>query len=334
MSRVVFLMDKVMRRFGLSGKSVIPLVSGTACAIPAVMASRNINDWKERLITILVTPLTTCSARLPVYAIIIALVVPDDRVVGFIGLQGLVLTGLYILGFAMAVFGSVVLNKVLKIKSKNFFIIEMPTYKWPSFKNIGLDVYEKTKSFVIGAGKIILALSIVLWFLASNGSEAYKSADEFISSTYSESDGDYEEILASYKLEKSYIGQIGKAIEPVIQPLGYDWKMGIAIVSSFAAREVFVSTLATIYSVGNSDEDVATIKERMAAEVNPETGESRFNFATGLSIMLFYAFAMQCMGTLAVVKKETKSWYWPLMQFVFMGLLAYLSAFMAYQLLS
>ncbi|MGB0776792.1 MAG: ferrous iron transport protein B [Flavobacteriaceae bacterium] len=333
MSRVVFLMDKVMRKFGMSGKSVIPLVSGTACAIPAVMASRNINDWKERLITILVTPLTTCSARLPVYAILIALVIPDIRVGGVFGLQGLVLTGLYVLGFLMAIIGAIILNKALKIKSKNFFIIEMPTYKWPSIKNLGFEVYEKTKSFVLGAGKIILALSIVLWFLASNGSTEYQQADVDFPEIYSGT-GDFDQELSSYKLEKSYVGQMGKGIEPVLEPLGYDWKIGIAIVTSFAAREVFVSTLATIYSVGDSDDEVATIKDRMMDEVNPETGTSRFNLATGMSLMLFYAFAMQCMGTLAVVKKETKSWYWPITQFIVMGLLAYVSALIAYQILS
>lgn len=337
MSRVVFLMDKIMRKFGMSGKSVIPLVSGTACAIPAIMASRNINDWKERLITILVTPLTTCSARLPVYAIIISLVVPDTRVLGVFGLQGVVLTGLYILGFFTAIVGAVILNKTLKIKSKNFFIIEMPTYKWPSFKNIGIEVYEKTKAFVLGAGKIILALSIVLWFLASNGSTEYQNAESHISQEYQGvnlSEDEYQELVASYKLESSYIGKIGKGIEPVLRPLGYDWKIGIAIVSSFAAREVFVSTLATIYSVGSGDDEVATIKERMAEEVNPDTGEKVFDLPTGMSLLIFYAFAMQCMGTFAVVKKETKSWYWPVTQFVAMGLLAYVSAFITYQIFS
>jgi ferrous iron transport protein B len=330
MSRVVFLMDKVMNKFGLSGKSIIPLVSGTACAIPAIMASRNISDWKERLITILVTPLTTCSARLPVYAIIIALVIPNERIFGVFGLQGLVLTGLYVIGFLMAILGAIILNKTLKIKSDKFFIIEMPSYKLPSFKNIGFDVYEKTKAFIFGAGKIILALSILLWFLASNGGDNFDNAETIVQSKFQDNSPEYEEELASYKLENSYIGKIGKGIEPVIEPLGYDWKIGIAIVTSFAAREVFVSTLATIYNVGSGDSEVATIKERMSQEVHADTGKKVFDLATGMSLMIFYAFAMQCMGTLAVVKKETKSWYWPVAQFVMMSILAYFSAWITY----
>lgn len=334
MSRVVFLMDKIMRRYGMSGKSVIPLISGTACAIPAIMATRNIAGWKDRLITILVTPFTTCSARLPVYAIIIALIIPETRVFGLFSLQGLVLMALYILGFAAALLAAYVLNKVLKVESKTFFIVEMPNYKLPSVKNIFFEVVEKTKAFVLGAGKIILAISIVLWFLASNGNKDFKNATQQVTEQFSES-GISEEALdqkiASYKLEHSYIGVMGKMIEPAIAPLGYDWKIGIALISSFAAREVFVGTLSTIYSVGSDDE--GTIKQRMAAEINPVTQKKRFNFPAGMSLMVFYAFAMQCMGTLAIVKKETKSWKWPMLQLVGMGLLAYVSAFITFVLL-
>ncbi len=334
MSRVVFLMDKIMRRYGMSGKSVIPLISGTACAIPAIMATRNIAGWKDRLITILVTPFTTCSARLPVYAIIIALIIPETRVFGLFSLQGLVLMALYILGFAAALLAAYVLNKVLKVESKTFFIVEMPNYKLPSVKNIFFEVVEKTKAFVLGAGKIILAISIVLWFLASNGNKDFKNATQQVTEQFSES-GISEETLdqkiASYKLEHSYIGVMGKMIEPAIAPLGYDWKIGIALISSFAAREVFVGTLSTIYSVGSDDE--GTIKQRMAAEINPVTQKKRFNFPAGMSLMVFYAFAMQCMGTLAIVKKETKSWKWPMLQLIGMGLLAYVSAFITFVLL-
>ena len=336
MSRVVFLMDKVMRKFGLSGKSVVPLISGTACAIPAIMATRNIENWKERLITILVTPFTTCSARLPVYAIIIALVIPDNRVFGFLNMQGMTLMLLYLLGFGMAIFSAYILNKILKIKGKTYFVVEMPNYKLPLFKNVGINVIEKTKAFIFGAGKIILAISIVLWFLASYGpGEKFNNAEKIVAENTMQNplpESEFENAVASQKLENSYIGIMGKAIEPAISPLGYDWKIGIAIISSFAAREVFVGTLATIYSVGGSDNEV-TIKNKMAAEINPVTGEKIFNFASGISLLLFYAFAMQCASTLAITKKETNSWKWPAGQLIFMSGFAYIVALIAYQIL-
>jgi len=336
MSRVVFLMDKLMRKFGLSGKSVVPLISGTACAIPAIMATRNIENWKERLITILVTPFTTCSARLPVYAIIIALVIPDTRVFGVFNLQGLTLMLLYLLGFGMAIFSAYVLNKILKIKGKTFFVVEMPNYKLPMFKNVAINVIEKTRSFIFGAGKIILAISIVLWFLASYGpGKKFNDAEAIITAENTNSTLsklEFNDKVAAYKLENSYIGIMGKAIEPAISPLGYDWKIGIAIISSFAAREVFVGTLATIYSVGDNDND-NTIKNKMGAEIDPETGAKIFNFATGISLLLFYAFAMQCASTLAITKKETNTWKWPLAQLVFMSGLAYIVALIAFQIL-
>jgi ferrous iron transport protein B len=376
MSRVVFLMDRIMRPFGLSGKSVVPLISGTACAIPAVMATRNIENWKERLITILVTPFVTCSARLPVYLIIIALVIPEGRIIG-LSYQALTLTLLYLIGFGAAIGSAMILNKVLKIKSRSFFMVEMPSYKMPLLKNVAYTVVEKTKSFVYGAGKIILAISIVLWFLGSNGySSNFRDADKIISERI-ENEGltgyntasiqnelnEYETYLkdslnqlntatlrdslkqkeltlfqkarkqeiAGFKLENSYIGYIGKAIEPAVAPLGYDWKIGIAVLTSFAAREVFVGTLATIYSVGNDEED--TIKHRMASEINPVTKKPLFDLASGISLLLFYAFAMQCMSTLAIVKRETNSWRWPLAQLVLMSVFAYIVALIAYQVL-
>ncbi|MFV8364046.1 ferrous iron transport protein B [Flavobacterium sp. ZT3P35] len=336
MSRVVFLMDKIMRKFGLSGKSVVPLISGTACAIPAIMATRNIENWKERLITILVTPFTTCSARLPVYAIIIALVIPDERLFGFLNMQGMTLMLLYLLGFGMAIFSAYILNKILKIKGKTYFVVEMPNYKLPLFKNVGINVIEKTKAFIFGAGKIILAISIVLWFLASYGpGEKFNDAEKIITEKTINNplpQAEFENAVASQKLENSYIGIMGKAIEPAISPLGYDWKIGIAIISSFAAREVFVGTLATIYSVGGSDNEI-TIKNKMAAEINPLTGEKIFNFASGISLLLFYAFAMQCASTLAVTKKETNSWKWPVGQLIFMSGFAYVVALITYQML-
>jgi ferrous iron transport protein B len=338
MSRVVFLMDKIMRKFGLSGKSIVPLISGTACAIPAIMGARNIENWKERLITILVTPFTTCSARLPVYAILIALIIPDTKVLGFMSLQGLTLMILYLLGFGMAIFSAYILNRILKIKSKSYFVVEMPGYKVPMLKNVGINVIEKTKAFVFGAGKIILAISIILWFLGSHGPKKdFDNAEKIVKEQLIASNQKFnqkmlDDDISSYKLEHSYIGIIGKSIEPVIKPLGYDWKIGIAVVSSFAAREVFVGTLATIYSVGSHSDEQDTIKNRMEAEVHSD-GTKIFNFPTGISLLLFYAFAMQCVSTLAIVKKETNSWKWPIIQLVVMSGFAYLTAFIAYQLL-
>lgn len=373
MSRVVFLMDRVMRPFGLSGKSIVPLISGTACAIPAVMATRTIEDWKERLITILVIPFTTCSARLPVYLIIIGLVIPEGTFLG-LSYRALTLMLLYLIGFVAAILGAMVLNKVLKLKKRHFFVIEMPNYKLPLLKNVAITVGEKTKSFVFGAGKIILAISIVLWFLGSNGlSDNFKQADRVVAEKIAQEGFTpfnqanilsgvqdaaiaYDSLgitmeksqwlalekerleatalnqeIASFKLENSYMGYLGKAITPIVAPLGYDWKIGIAVLTSFAAREVFVGTLATIYAVGTDEVD--TIQNRMAAETNPRTKGKLFNLASGVSLMLFYAFAMQCMSTLAVVKRETNSWYWPSIQFAFMSGLAYLVALIAYQIL-
>ncbi|WP_291864597.1 ferrous iron transport protein B [Maribacter sp.] len=380
MSRVVFLTDRIMRPFGLSGKSIVPLISGTACAIPAVMATRTIENWKERLITILVTPFTTCSARLPVYLIIISLVIPEGRFLG-LSYQALTLMLLYLLGFGAAIVSAMILNKILKIKSRSFFVVEMPNYKLPLFKNVAYTVWEKTKSFVFGAGKIILAISIIIWFLGSYGvSDNYKNAETIIESKIEEHGlSSFNQLsvtedlaiykaellqspaktifqqkpevlndslllkethlieqaknqeIASFKLENSYMGYLGKAITPIVEPLGYDWKIGIAVLTSFAAREVFVGTLATIYSVGSDEED--TIKNRMAAEINPATKKPLFNLASGISLLLFYAFAMQCMSTLAVVKRETNTWKWPAGQLVFMTIFAYIVALAAYQIL-
>ena len=332
MSRVVFLMDRGLRRFGLNGKSVIPLISGTACAIPAVMATRNIENWKERLITILVTPFTTCSARLPVYAILIALVIPEGSFIG-LNYQGLMLMFLYLVGFGMALLSAWILSKTLKIRYKSYFVVEMPNYKLPLLKNVGITVWEKTRSFVTEAGKIILAISILLWVMASYGpGKNFEEAEQIVAANHTELEGEtLSNKVNAYRLEHSYIGILGKSIEPVITPLGYDWKIGIALISSFAAREVFVGTLSTIYSVESDAEE--TIKNRMASEVRTD-GKPLFNLASGISLMLFYAFAMQCMSTLAIVKKETNSWKWPMIQLFGMSILAYVIAFSTYQILA
>jgi len=333
MSRVVFLMDKIMRKFGLSGKSVVPLISGTACAIPAIMATRNMENWKERLITILVTPFTTCSARLPVYAVIVGLVISNEQSFMGINNQAIVLMMLYILGFVSAIVSAYILNKILKIKSTSEFVIEMPNYKLPLLKNIGLHVLEKTKAFVFEAGKIILAISILLWGLASFGpGNDFKNAATIVAKNNANlNTTELNAKIASFKLEHSYVGKFGKFIEPAIRPLGYDWKMGIGLITSFAAREVFVGTLATIYSVGVDDE--TSLMDKMRSEKRADGITPVFTFATGISLLLFYAFAMQCMSTIAIVKRETNGWKWPLIQMFVMSTFAYFVAFIAYQIL-
>ncbi|PZR40975.1 MAG: ferrous iron transport protein B [Azospira oryzae] len=337
MARVVFLMDKIMRKVGLNGKSVVPLISGLACAIPAIMATRTIESWKDRLITIFVTPFMSCSARLPVYAILVALIVPEERHFGIFNMQGIVLMGLYLLGFTAAMCSALVMKFIIKAKERSLLIMEMPTYRSPKWSNVGLTIIEKTKSFVFEAGKVILAISIVLWVLASYGpgdklQNAEKNVLESVANQRLTEEG-LENRIAAYKLEHSYAGIIGKSIEPAIRPLGYDWKIGIALITSFAAREVFVGTLATIYSLGGT-EDETTVKERLRTEINPETGEPRYTPAVGFSLLVFYTFAMQCMSTLAVVKRETKGWKWPMIQLAYMTGLAYLSAFIVFQSLS
>jgi ferrous iron transport protein B len=337
MARVVFLMDKIMRKFGLNGKSVVPLISGLACAIPAIMATRTIENWKERLITIFVTPFMSCSARLPVFTILVALIIPENKLFGFFNYQGLVLMSLYLLGFVAAMFSAFVMKLLLKTKEKSYLIMEMPTYRRPKWANVGYTVVEKTKAFVFEAGKIILAISVILWVLASYGpGDKMQQAEEVVRSESREQQVTEQELearISSYKLEHSYAGIMGKTLEPVIKPLGYDWKIGIALVTSFAAREVFVSTIATIYSLGGTD-DEQTIKGRLKSEINPETGGPRYTPAVGFSLLVFYTLAMQCMSTLAIVKRETKGWTWPLIQLAYMTILAYVSAFIIFQILS
>lgn len=339
MARVVFLMDKLMRKFGLNGKSVVPLMSGVACAIPAVMSTRTIDNWKERTITIFITPLMSCSARLPVFTILIALVVPEESAFGIFNLQGVALMGLYLLGFAAALISAVVLKFLINAREKSYLIMELPTYRWPKWSNVGYTIMEKTKAFVFEAGKVILAISIVLWVLASYGpgNDMANAHENVIRETGNLrlTEEALQDKVAAYKLEHSYAGVIGKAIEPLIKPLGYDWKIGIALITSFAAREVFVGTMATIYSIGSVDEeDSTTIKTRMKSEINPETGGPRFTPAVGFSLLIFYTFAMQCMSTLAVVYRETKGFKWPLLQLGYMTVLAYFSAFVVFQILS
>lgn len=336
MSRVVFLMDKIMRKFGLNGKSVVPLISGVACAIPAIMATRTIGNWKERLTTIFVTPLMSCSARLPVYTILIALVVPENYLFGFLNLQALTLMGLYVLGFVMSIISALLVNMFVKAQEKGYFMMELPLYKLPRWKNVGITIYEKSSAFALEAGKIILAISIILWVAASYGpGDKLKNAEQYVSAAHEGkalSDQEFEAKVDAFKLENSFAGIFGKALEPAIKPLGFDWKIGIALVTSFAAREVFVGTMATIYSIGSEEE--STIKSRMGAEINPDTGGPMYTPAVAFSLLVFYAFAMQCMSTLAIVKKETNSWRWPILQLVYMTGLAYVSSLIVYNIIS
>ena len=337
MSRVVFLMDKIMQKFGLSGKSVVPLISGVACAIPAIMATRNIESWKERLITILVTPFMTCAARLPVYLIIVALVIPNEKIFGF-NYQAIALMSLYIIGFLAAVGSAYILNSILNIKSRSVLVMEMPNYKIPLIKDVLYTIVEKTKTFIVEAGKIILAISVILWFLATNGvGDRFDNPQDYVTQDIELiSENDLQSEIASIKLENSFIGNIGKTIEPIFKPLGYDWKIGIGLITSFAAREVFVGTLAVIYNVesyNDSEEKRLELKKIMLRETDAN-GNKIFTLASGISLLLFYAFAMQCMSTLAIVKTETNSWKWPALQFIIMTFIAYIVSLIAYQILS
>ena len=337
MARVTFMMDKVMRKFGLSGKSVVPMIGSLACAVPSIMSARNIESWKDRIITIMVAPLVSCSARLPVYTLLISLVVPEKMIWGFINLQGLTLMGMYLISIVAAVVVAFVMKFLIKAKERSYFIMELPVYRMPRWSNVLYTVYEKAKTFVFEAGKVIIAISIILWVLATFGpSDKFDAIDKKYAAIEAQKDSTQISTLerdkSAEKLENSYAGILGHVIEPAIRPLGFDWKIGIALITSFAAREAFVGTMATIYSVDN-DGEVATIRNKMRGAVNPDTGLPVFTFATAFSLMLFYAFAMQCMSTVAVVYRETKSWKWPVIQLVYMTVMAYIASLIAYQLL-
>jgi ferrous iron transport protein B len=336
MARVSFLTDRLMRTVGLNGKSVVPLMSGMACAIPAIMSARNIDNRKERLITILVTPFMSCSARLPVYTLIISLTIPNENLYGFINLQGATLFSLYILGITTAMLVAFILNRFIHSEFKSFFIMELPMYRPPRWKNVFITMFEKGKVFTLQAGKIILIISIFLWFLASYGPEdlGWKVNKQVLSEQVQKADNTPEMNERALQLRNSFAGHLGKFIEPVIQPLGFDWKMGIALITSFAAREVFVGTMATIYSVEADKDNFDNVRQRMANDIDPKTGKPVYTIATAISLLIFFALAMQCMSTLAVVKRETKSWKWPLVQVTYMSILAYSASWAVYQLIA
>ncbi|MEO8794962.1 MAG: ferrous iron transport protein B [Daejeonella sp.] len=337
MSRVTFMMDKIMRKVGLNGKSVVPLIGGLACAVPSIMSARNIENWKDRMITIMVTPLVSCSARLPIYTLLISLVVPSKSYWGFINLQGVVLMSLYVLSIVSAIIVAWVMKYLFRSRERGYFIMELPVYRMPRWHNVLLTMYEKVKTFVFEAGKVIIAISIILWVLSSYGPPGRFAAidkkfeDPQISQKYTAPQ--LERVKASAKLENSFAGILGKSIEPAIRPLGFDWKIGIALITSFAAREVFVGTMATIYSVEADDKHMESVRQKMQSAKNPDTGKPVFTAAVGFSLMIFYAFAMQCMSTVAVVYRETKHWKWPAIQFAYMTGLAYISSLIVYQLM-
>jgi len=336
MARVTFLMDKLMRPFGLSGKSVVPMISGLACAVPAIMGARTIESWKDRMITIFVTPLMSCSARIPVYTVLVALVVPDQAAWGVFNLRGVTLMGLYLLGLFSALGSAWALKKVLKARERSYFIMEFPVYQWPRWKNVALTIYQKVQAFVLQAGRVIIAISVLLWVLASYGPGQKQAAAEAQVRQRASAQGwaapEISRQVASVRLENSYAGSFGRALEPAIRPLGYDWKIGIALLTSFAAREVFVGTISTIYSVGQ-DADMGTLQQKLRAEKDAN-GQPFFTPARSFSLLVFYVFAMQCMSTLAVTYRETKSWKWPLAQLVYMTGLAYVAALAVYQVLA
>ncbi|HEU0227644.1 MAG TPA: ferrous iron transport protein B [Arachidicoccus soli] len=338
MARISFLMDKLMRKVGLNGKSVMPMISGFACAIPGIMSTRNIENKKERLLTIMITPLMSCSARLPVYTILIGLVVPNTYYLGIFSARGLIMMAMYLLGIVMALIVSLVLKWLIKVKEKSFFILELPVYRAPRWKNIGVTMVEKAKVFVLEAGKVIIVISLLIWFLSSYGpskkmqavDHKYEVLEMQTPKTNAATLAQINRDFGTEKLENSYAGILGKTIEPVIKPLGYDWKIGIALITSFAAREVFVGTMATLYSV--DENNTATLQQKMK-NAKRDDGSSVYTIPTAMSLIVFYVLAMQCMSTLAVVKRETKSWKWPIIQFVYMTGLAYLCSFLIFRIL-
>lgn len=336
MARISFLSDKLMRKVGLNGKSVMPMISGFACAVPAIMSARNIENRKERLLTILVTPLMSCSARLPVYTILISLVIPNKFFLGILSLQGLVMMGLYLLGIIMALIVSYVFKLIIKLKEKSFFILELPAYRAPRWTNVGVTMIEKAKIFVRDAGKVIMVISLLLWFLSSYGppgrmKDISRKYEKFLQQPGFDNSS-LEREYRSEKLQNSYAGILGRTIEPAIAPLGYDWKIGISLITSIAAREVFVGTMATIYSVEEDNENTS-LRQKMNNAVRRD-GTKVYTLATGVSLMVFYVLAMQCMSTLAIVKRETKTWKWPVIQLLYMTFLAYIMALLAYKLMA
>ena len=311
MARVAFMLDRGMSKIGLHGRSVLPLMSGYACAIPGIMSTRTIDNWKERLITMLILPLMSCSARLPVYALMIGAFIPPITVGYIFGLQGLMMVVMYFIGTVTALILAKIFSLWIKSEGKSSFVMEMPPYRMPILRSVFRQVFIRAKLFLFNAGKIIMAISIILWFLAS----------------FPKTDNRGEQTT----IHNSFAGKIGHAIEPVIQPLGFDWKVGIALITSFAAREVFVSTMATIYNVENAADEMVQLSDAMKNDLNPSTGLPVFTPLVAVSLMVFYVYAAQCMATFAIIRRETNTWKWPLFMIAYMNVLAYLVSLLVYQ---
>ncbi len=311
MARVTMLLDSLMRKAGLNGRSVFPLMSGYACAIPGILAARTVNNRRQRLVTILVLPLMSCSARLPVYALMIAAFIPSKEVLPFLNLQALVLLGLYLLGTVSALVLARLLSRWLPEQGQTTFIMELPPYRRPVMRAVWRQVYDRAAEFVRRAGGVILAVSIVLWFLASFPRDP--------------------QTHQAVPIDQSYAAQMGKALEPVLRPLGFDWKLGVGLVTSFAAREVMVSTLATLYNVAENQHGMVDLTQALREDRDPRTGKPLYNIWTALALLVFFVYAAQCMATFAVVRVETRSWKWPVFMVVYLTTLAYLAALIVYQ---
>jgi ferrous iron transport protein B len=338
MSRIMFLMDSLLRPFGLSGRSLVPLIGGMACAVPSIMTARTIPNRHERLIAIMVTPLMSCSARIPIYVLIIGMFVPATPIVGIFTLQGIAMMGMYVLGFVTALVSALVFKTLLRYNTNSLYVNEMPIYRMPRWRNVAVVIYQKCRSFVMEAGKVILIISIVLWLAASFGPPVQMRS---ITQKYEQQIAQQPQqaahltkLMETEKLQHSYAGIFGRTIEPIIAPLGFDWKIGIALLTSFAAREVFVGTMATLYSVEPDDENPQLLRQKMQAEINPRTNQPTYTPAVGFALLVFYAFAMQCMSTLAIVKRETNAWKWVLLMLGYMTGLAYVAAWLVFRLLS
>jgi ferrous iron transport protein B len=336
LARAAFIMDRLMGRFGLSGRAFIPLLSSFACAIPGIMATRTIDNRRDRLATILIAPFMSCSARLPVYALLIGAFVPP-RMIGFVTLPGLVMFSMYFLGIAAAVSMAVVLKRTVLAGGRPLYAMELPPYRMPHWRSILATVRERSLVFVRNAGTVILAVSVVLWFLASypRGGPAERMLDQRIAVATAAGDraetAELEQTRPGVALEGSFAGRIGHALEPAIQPLGFDWRIGVGLVTSFAAREVMVSTLATMHNLGSGDDDILSLREIMRRATDPATGKKLYSPLVALSLMVFFVLACQCMSTVAVVRRETQSWRWPLFMVLAMNAMAWIASFVVFQ---
>lgn len=335
MARVAYLMDRIMRALGLHGRAFVPMLSGFACAVPAILATRTMERRRDRLLTMMVVPLMTCSARLPVYTLIIAALFPERTLLGFLPLGAVLMVAMYSFSIAMTLLAAAVIGRTVIPGRRVPLILELPPYRVPMLRSVFRMMWERSSVFLKEAGTVILACTIVLWALLAfprvdAGAAAGSSATDATVASAVGAPPTEEPTARALALEHSYGGRLGKAIEPGLAPLGFDWKIGIGLIGAFAAREVFVSTLGVVYGVGGGDEDTAPLRQRIKNETRPD-GSAVYSALTGLSLMVFFALACQCMSTLAVVKRETKSWRWPAFLFAYMTALAYTASLIVYQ---